>query len=165
LLYLVALRLALRRVFAVFAVLLFGLSPLALHYQRMVLLDNIAVGWLLAAFALALTPARRPSAYAFAGVCFGGAVLTKETFLLFLPALVLAIWQSSHGQTRRLSLGVFAGLFVLIAGLYPLFATLRGGAVPRGTPPEPVCCTACTGSSRATELAASSIRTAALESS
>jgi Dolichyl-phosphate-mannose-protein mannosyltransferase len=126
LLYLVAVRLALRRVFAAFAVLLFGLSPLALHYQRMVLLDNIAVGWLLAAFALALTPARRPSAYAFAGVCFAGAVLTKETFLLFLPALVLAIWQSSHGQARRLSLGVFAGLFVLIAGLYPLFATLRG---------------------------------------
>jgi hypothetical protein len=126
LLYLVAVRLALRRVFAAFAVLLFGLSPLALHYQRMVLLDNIAVGWLLAAFALALTPARRPSAYAFAGVCFAGAVLTKETFLLFLPALVLAIWQSSHGQARRFSLGVFAGLFVLIAGLYPLFATLRG---------------------------------------
>jgi hypothetical protein len=130
LLYLIAIRLALRRVFAAFAVLLFGLSPLALHYQRMVLLDNIAVGWLLAAFALVLTPARRPWAYALAGVCFGGAVLTKETFLLFLPALALVIWQSSDGQTRRVSLGVFAGLFVLIVGLYPLYAIVRGELLP-----------------------------------
>jgi 4-amino-4-deoxy-L-arabinose transferase-like glycosyltransferase len=126
LLYLVARRLGLRRAFAAFAVLLFALSPLALHYQRMVLLDNIAVGWLLAAFALALTPARRLSAYAFAGICFAGAVLTKETFLLFLPALALAIWQGAHGPTRRFAVGIFASLFVLIAGFYPLVAILRG---------------------------------------
>jgi hypothetical protein len=126
LLYVVARRLGLRRVFTAFAVLLFSLSPLAVHYQRMVFLDNIAVGWLLAALALALTPARRLSAYAFAGICFACAVLTKETFLLFLPALTLAVWHGAHGQTRRFAVGIFASLFVLTAAFYPLFAILRG---------------------------------------
>jgi 4-amino-4-deoxy-L-arabinose transferase-like glycosyltransferase len=126
LVYVVARRLALQRVFAAFAVLLFGLSPLALHYQRMVLLDNIAVGWLLAAFALALTPARRLWAYALAGACFAAAVLTKETFLLFLPGLALAVWQAAAPQTRRISLCVLVGVFVLVSGLYPLLALFHG---------------------------------------
>ena len=64
LLYGIARRLGIRPMLAAFATLLFGLSPLALHYQRMVLLDNIAVAWLLAAFFLALSPRRRLSAYA-----------------------------------------------------------------------------------------------------
>ena len=85
LLYVVARRLGVRRPFAALAVLLFGLSPLAVHYQRMVLLDNIAVCWLLAAFALALSPRRRLWAYAGSGVCLAAASLTKETFVLFVP--------------------------------------------------------------------------------
>jgi hypothetical protein len=126
LLYLVARRLGLRRAFAAAAVLLFTLSPLALHYQRMVLLDNIAVGWLLAAFVLALTPKRRLWSYAGSGLCFACAGLTKETFLLFLPALLLAVWHGSEGRTRRFALGTFMSLFVLVAGFFPLFAVLRG---------------------------------------
>jgi 4-amino-4-deoxy-L-arabinose transferase-like glycosyltransferase len=126
LVYLVARRLGMRRSFAAFATLLFGLSPLALHYQRMVLLDNIAVAWLLAALALALTPRRRLAAYAAAGLCFGCAALTKETFLLFLPALLFGVWQHAAGPTRRFALVVFSTTFVGTAGFYPLFALLRG---------------------------------------
>jgi len=126
LVYLISRRMGVRRSFAAFATLLFGLSPLAVHYQRMVLLDNIAVAWVLAAFALVLTPKRRLAAYAVAGLCFGCATLTKETFLLFLPALLVGIWHHAAGPTRRFALTVFSTTFVGTAGFYPLFALLRG---------------------------------------
>jgi Dolichyl-phosphate-mannose-protein mannosyltransferase len=126
LLYVIARRLGMRRPFAALAVALFALSPLAVHYQRMVLLDNLGVTWLLAAFALALSPARRLAAYGAAGICFAGAVLSKETLLLVLPALVLLLWQRTKRPTRAFSLAMFLAGVGLIAGFYPLLALLRG---------------------------------------
>jgi Dolichyl-phosphate-mannose-protein mannosyltransferase len=126
LLYVIARRLAMRRPFAALAVALFALSPLAVHYQRMVLLDNLGVTWLLAAFVLILSPGRRLGAYGAAGLCFAGAVLSKETLLLVLPALALLVWQRTKGPTRAFSLGMFLAGVGLIAGFYPLFAMLRG---------------------------------------
>jgi len=126
LLYGIARRLSLGPGLSALAVALFGLSPLALDYQRMVLLDNIAVPWLLAAFFLALTPRRRMVAYAGSAVCFALAILTKETFLLFLPALVLAVWSTCARSTRRFATALFATLLACVAGFYPLFALLRG---------------------------------------
>jgi Dolichyl-phosphate-mannose-protein mannosyltransferase len=126
LLYAIARRLGMRRPFAALAVALFALSPLAVHYQRMVLLDNFGVTWLLAAFALALSPARRLAAFGVAGICFAGAVLSKETLLLVAPALVVLIWQRTKGSSRAFSLGMFLAGASLLAGFYPLFALLRG---------------------------------------
>jgi Dolichyl-phosphate-mannose-protein mannosyltransferase len=126
LLYVIARRLAMRRPFAALAVALFALSPLAVHYQRMVLLDNLGVAWLLAAFALALSPGRRLAAYGAAGICFAAAVLSKETLLLVLPALAVLVVQRTKAPTRAFSLGMFLAGVVLVAGFYPLFAMLRG---------------------------------------
>jgi len=126
LVYGIARRLGVRRSLSGFATLLFGLSPLAIHYQRMVLLDNIAVAWLLAAFFLALTPRRRLAAYAASALCLAAAVLTKETFLLFLPAIAYMIWTTCPATTRRFAFAVFGALFFCTAGFYPLFAALRG---------------------------------------
>ena len=126
LVYGIARRLGVRRSLSGFATLLFGLSPLAIHYQRMVLLDNIAVAWLLAAFFLALTPRRRLAAYAGSALCLAAAVLTKETFLLFLPAIAYMIWTTCPATTRRFAVAVFGALFFCTAGFYPLFAALRG---------------------------------------
>lgn len=96
----------------------------------MVLLDNIAVAWLLAAFALALSPQRRLTAFAAAGLCFAAAVLTKETLLLTLPALVLLGWQTAKGPTRGFAIGVLLAGSALVAAFYPLFAALQGELLP-----------------------------------
>ncbi|HEX8857395.1 MAG TPA: hypothetical protein VF752_17505 [Thermoleophilaceae bacterium] len=130
LLYAFARRLGMRKGFAALAVLAFGLSPLALNYHRMVWLDNLAMPWLIGAFVLALTPGRRLWAYAGAGACFAGAVLTKETVLLMLPALALAVWQSSERSTRRFCFAVFGATFLLLASIYPLYALIKGELLP-----------------------------------
>ena len=101
-LYSVARRLGLSRAACAVAVVLFGLSPLAVHCRRMVLLDNLAVVWLLAGFALALSQRRHLFTFACSGVCMALACLTKETFLLFVPALALLVWQRADGPTPSL---------------------------------------------------------------
>ena len=128
--YVVARRLRMQRWAAVMAVLLFGLSPLAVAFHRQVFLDNIAVAWLMAAFALALSPRRSLWAAAASGLCFAVAVLTKETVLILAPALVWQLWQQCDRRTRAFCITAFATVFVLSAATYPLYALLKGELLP-----------------------------------
>ena len=130
LLYLIARRLRLSRAWASVAVLAFALSPLAVNYQRMVYLDNLAMPWLLAAFALALTPRRRLWTFGASGACFAVAVLSKETMLLFLPALVYQVWQRAHRTTRAFCVTAALSVFALLASIYPLLALLKNELLP-----------------------------------
>jgi hypothetical protein len=130
LLYLLARRLGFSRLAAGAAVALYGFSPLALSEQRMVLLDNLAVPWLLGALVLATSQARRLWAFAGSGACLAVAVLTKETFLLLCPAVVWLVWSRADARTRRFCVTAFSAAFVLILACYPLFAALKGELVP-----------------------------------
>jgi hypothetical protein len=130
LLYGLARRLELRRPAAAAAVLLFGLSPLALSFHRGVYLDNVATPLVLAAFLLALSPSHRLAAHAAGGVAMAAAVLAKETSLLLLPALAWQYWQVSDSRTRRYSVALAASLFVLVVSAYVLYALLRGELLP-----------------------------------
>jgi putative flippase GtrA/4-amino-4-deoxy-L-arabinose transferase-like glycosyltransferase len=130
LLYAWSRRLGVARGFALVAMLLFSLSPLALYWHRQVLLDNLAVMWVLAAFALAVSPRGRLAAHAGAGACFAVAVLTKETALLVLPALAYQLWQGADPAVRRYSFAVAGSLFASILAFYPLLALLRGELLP-----------------------------------
>jgi 4-amino-4-deoxy-L-arabinose transferase-like glycosyltransferase len=130
LLFVLARRLGLRRPFAAAAVLLFVLSPLAVTSLRMVFLDNLATPWVLGAFVLAASPERRLWAYAASGVCLAVAILTKETTLLVLPGLIVALRQGVDQRTRAFCLTAFATVLVLAAAAYPLFAVLKGELLP-----------------------------------
>jgi cellulose synthase/poly-beta-1,6-N-acetylglucosamine synthase-like glycosyltransferase len=130
LVYSLARRIGLDRPFAVAAVILFALCPLGLHFHRGVLLDNPAVAWALAAFVLALTPDRRLWAFAASGACFALSVLSKETTLVLLPALILAAVQHSDHRTRRYCLTLLVSFLTLIGLAYPLYAALKGELLP-----------------------------------
>ncbi|WP_344447013.1 glycosyltransferase family 39 protein [Kitasatospora nipponensis] len=130
LLHLLARRLGLSRGFAALAVLLLGLSPLAVGLQRELFLDNFALPWMLAAFALAASPRKHLWHHVAAGLCAGVAVLTKETIAVVLPALVLLLWQHSGRTTRKFSLVGFGTALFLIAVGYPLYAAIKGELLP-----------------------------------
>ena len=116
--------------FAAGAVLLFALSPLALYFHRAVLLDNPATAWAIAAFVLALSPRRRLWSFAGSGACFAASVLSKETTLVMLPALILAAIQHADPRTRRYCLALLGSFFALVGCAYPLYATLKGELIP-----------------------------------
>ncbi len=130
LLYAVTRRLQMRRATAAATVLVFGLSPLAIYYHRMVFLDNLSTMWMLAALAIAASPRRSLAAALWSGVCFAIAVLTKETSGLLLPAVLWVLWQHTDRRTRSWHFAVFGSTCTLILLGYPLFAALRGELFP-----------------------------------
>jgi 4-amino-4-deoxy-L-arabinose transferase-like glycosyltransferase len=72
---------------AALAAALFSLSPLAILYQRPVLLDTFMLFWILLGLDLLLDARGRLSRLVLSGVSFGLAMLSKETALFLLPAL------------------------------------------------------------------------------
>jgi 4-amino-4-deoxy-L-arabinose transferase-like glycosyltransferase len=123
-------RLNFRRSTAAATVLLFGLSPLAVYFHRMVSLDNIGTMWLLATLTCAASRRRSVLAAFGAAVCMAGAILSKETTAVMLPTVLWVLWQHTHERTRRWNLGVFFVTLTVIVAVYPLFAILRGELLP-----------------------------------
>lgn len=131
LLWFLARRLGLRRPAAAAALLVFALSPLSVQLSRTVYLDNVALPWAIAAFALALSRRRQLLSFAGAAACLGVAALSKETFLLLLPFLAWTMWRVSSPDTRRYTLSVAGSLLTLVLGFYALLALVKGEVFPR----------------------------------
>ncbi|MGY2127703.1 ArnT family glycosyltransferase [Blastococcus sp. SYSU DS0617] len=130
LVYLLARRVGLARGWAMSAMLLWGLNPLVVYEGRQVLLDNVALPWLLGAFLLALSRQRHLGHYMAAGLCFGVAVLSKETLLIFLPALLVALWQNAYRPTRPFAVMGFSVVVAAAGGVYLLYALIRSELFP-----------------------------------
>jgi 4-amino-4-deoxy-L-arabinose transferase-like glycosyltransferase len=128
--YALARRTGLPRWAAGTAVVLFGLSPVALQFHRMVFLDNLSTMWVLAALVLASSRRQSLAAAVAAGTCFGAAVLTKETFVVLLPALVYALAQHSNRSTRRWRMPAAAAASFAVVAFYPLYAMVKSELVP-----------------------------------
>ncbi|MFI6357058.1 ArnT family glycosyltransferase [Streptomyces sp. NPDC050743] len=130
LLYVLARRLDLKRWAAGLGMALFGLSPLAVVLQREIFLDNIAVMWMLLAFCLAASPSRHLWHHFGAGLAAAVGVLSKETMLVVLPALLVTMWQHSHRDTRKFAVtGAVAACGLTGLG-YPLYALLNSELFP-----------------------------------
>ncbi|MFE5493588.1 ArnT family glycosyltransferase [Streptomyces virginiae] len=130
LLYVLARRLWLPRWAAGLAMALFGLSPLSVVLQREIFLDNIAVMWVLLAFCLAASPNRHLWHHFASGLAAATAVLTKETMLVVLPALLVTMWRHSHRDTRKFAVTGAVTACALIGLSYPLYALLNGELLP-----------------------------------
>lgn len=130
LLYALARRLGLRAVFAAVGTLLFALSPLSVEFGRYLLLDNIALPWLLGALLLALSPRKHLLTAIGAAVCMAIAVLTKETLLALLPVVLYCLWKSGDVRNRRYTMAVFLVIFASVSALYVLYAALKNELFP-----------------------------------
>lgn len=117
---------------AAFATLLFSLSPLAITYQRFMLLDNIMLFWLLLSLDLLLDGWGRLSNVVLSGICFGLALLSKETAVFILPAMLYILWQQRWKHQGRFGLAGWLVPVALVVSLYPLYALLKGELLPAG---------------------------------
>ncbi|GLY08405.1 MULTISPECIES: glycosyltransferase family 39 protein [Actinoplanes] len=131
LIYLVSRRVGMAVWSSAAALVVFGLSPLTVVMYRGVYLDTFAVVWMLAALALVLSPRRNLWHFTAAGAATAVSLLSKETMLVTLPAVVLALWQhSARSTTRPWAIGGYVSGLTLVGVFYPLYALLRGELFP-----------------------------------
>jgi len=115
---------------AALATLLFSLSPLAIFYQRPITLDNMMLFWVLLSLDLLLDGQGRLSRVTVSGFCFGVALLTKETAIFLLPAMLfIAVRERRRHQGRFAVLGWVLPMMILTSW-YPLYAALKGELLP-----------------------------------
>ncbi len=115
------------------ATFLFNFSPLAIYYQRELLLDNIMVFWLLLSIYLLLSREGRLFTGLWSGLAFGIAVVTKENAIFFAPAIFYLLSRQTRNDPNRrfaVTFWVFAASAPVLA--YFLFATLKGELMPPG---------------------------------
>jgi 4-amino-4-deoxy-L-arabinose transferase-like glycosyltransferase len=130
LLYALARRMKLGYVAAGIAVLAYALSPLAVEFSRYVLLDGIALPWLLAALLLAMSRRGHVMTAVFSAICLAIAVMSKETFAVFVPVVLYALYQHSDKRNRRFSIASFGVIFTLLCAFYVLYAALKNELIP-----------------------------------
>jgi 4-amino-4-deoxy-L-arabinose transferase-like glycosyltransferase len=124
---------------AVVAAFLFNVSPLAIFYQRQVLLDNLMVMWILLALYLVTGGGDwrngdlRIVAAMVSGLAFGAAVLTKENAVFFAPVVAyLLLKRLRRRMNYRFSMVFWSFSLVSIVSLYFLYATLKNELFPSG---------------------------------
>ena len=128
--YLIAFRLTKSKSASLTAVLLLAVSPLAIYFQRRVLLDNIMSFFLLLSLFLATDPKQQLRSYQFSAVTFGLAVLSKLTAVFAGPAILLMVFLNSKKVNRGYVLMQWLAIAGLIASTFLLYAALKGELLP-----------------------------------
>jgi 4-amino-4-deoxy-L-arabinose transferase-like glycosyltransferase len=118
---------------ATLAVAVFALSPFQLLFGREVLLDNLAVFWLLLSLYLLMPRRLGISGAALSGGAMGIAFLNKEIVGVMLPGVLLLLWSRLDGPDRVRGAAVWLGAALGLAALYPLHALLIGEFFPAGS--------------------------------
>ena len=114
------------------AAALMSLEPYSIQYQRQILLDNIAVFWLLL------------SVYAVAGpitlrrIWLGAAslaiaILSKEVAIAAYPVLAAFVWLRSPKEIRLLGISSWLAISLSLCSVYAVMALLKGEFFPAGT--------------------------------
>jgi len=115
---------------AALATLLFSLSPLAVFYQRPLMLDTLMLFWLLISLDLLIDGWGRLSRVALSGACFGLALVTKETAIFLLPAMLFIAVSERRRHHGRFGVGGWLLPMLIVTSWYPLYAVMKGELLP-----------------------------------
>ncbi len=118
---------------ALLATTLFSFCPLSLYYQRLILLDNFAILWVLAAFYLQISSAGRLRYLAGSAFTFGIGILSKETMVVLFPVFLYGTWLQVSRFQRRYALIMFGYVTLALGSTYVLYAELKNELFPTGT--------------------------------
>ncbi len=116
----------------VLAACLFSLSAYGIYYHRRILLDNIATFWILVSLYL-LSGRPTLARIWLSGVAIAIAVLSKETALAVMPALLLLAARRAPRMTRLFAVSGWSAISLSICSSYVLVALLKGELFKPGT--------------------------------
>lgn len=116
--------------YAVIAVLLYSVSPLASYFQRRILLDNIQTTFVLLSVLMLYVPQVKLRHVLMSGAFFGFAVLSKITAVMFGPAFLFILLASKwtiHKGFRTVGWLLTSGSLV---SLWIIFALIKTEFLP-----------------------------------
>lgn len=116
---------------AVLAVLAFSSSPLAIYFQRRVLLDNIMTMWVLVGAWILLRKDISLRAVISSFAILGIAVLTKENAVFFLPAYLYILWKGLHKDHKSMAIWLALASTFSVISTYVLYALLKSEFFPQ----------------------------------
>ncbi len=112
------------------ALVIFSFSPLSITYQRQIFLDNIATFWLLLSIYLLVVGRSRLKYLIGAALAYGIMFLSKEVFLVSLPAIIFAAWIYTTKFQRKFSITAFIYTIIAVCSTFVLLAVLKGELFP-----------------------------------
>ncbi len=116
---------------AFLATFLFNFSPLAIFYQRQVLLDNLMVFWVLLALYLITRDDHRIMTPLLAGLAFSIGVVTKENAIFFAPILTYLLYRQVRAHlNHRFALSFWNLASAAPVSAYLMYATLKNELLP-----------------------------------
>lgn len=118
---------------AVLTIVLFSISPLAVYFQRRLLLDNLMTFWLLLSLDFILYAKQRFWFFLLSALFFGLATLSKENGIFFLPVFFVLVLTQSHPAQRLLVGFQWLATAGMVIAFYPLYAILNQELFPSGT--------------------------------
>ena len=86
--------------------------------------------WCLLSLDLLLDGWGRLSRVTLSGICFGIAMLTKETAVFLLPPMLYIAWQQRWQHQARFAVVGWLVPMVVVVSWYPLYAALKGELLP-----------------------------------
>ncbi|MFZ2189559.1 MAG: glycosyl hydrolase family 8 [Candidatus Magasanikiibacteriota bacterium] len=116
---------------ALVAALIFALVPVGIIFQRRVYLDNIMTFWFLLSFYFLTKRVTLTSGMA-GGFALMMAILTKESAIAFLPALIFIMIRNTQTDNRKFVIILWLMSFAAVA-FYPFGALLKGEFFPTGS--------------------------------
>jgi len=117
---------------AIFAAIIFAVSPLGVSLHRQVWLDNFATLWLLLSLYLLLSSKQRLGHIVLSALVFGLAFWTKEIMIVFLPGMLFLAQYVAHKQNRRFALGLWTATALSSISFFVLLALLKDELLPSG---------------------------------
>ncbi|HKF35376.1 MAG TPA: phospholipid carrier-dependent glycosyltransferase, partial [Ktedonobacteraceae bacterium] len=130
LVYLIVRRLGGSRSAALLAPAIFSFSPLSITYQVQVFLDNIATFWLLLSIYLLVVSNSRLIYIVLAAIALGISILSKEVYVVALPAMIYGAWLHTTRFQRKFTLVAFIYIVIAICSGFVLLAVLKGELFP-----------------------------------
>lgn len=130
LIYIITKRLTNSKMFSGIAAIMFALSPLGIFLQRRILLDNLASLWLLVSTYILLRYENNLFTLVLSGITFGFAVLSKESAIVFGPAMLYFTATIAHRHHRIHATVLWATAVGSLVCIYFSYALFKGELFP-----------------------------------
>ncbi|WP_253208701.1 glycosyltransferase family 39 protein [Streptomyces niphimycinicus] len=112
---------------------LFNVSPIAVYFQRQVLLDNLMMLWLLLSLFMLLRREVTIRSVFGGGMALGIALITKENAIFFLPSFMYLLYRRVKGSaSSRFTSTLWPFAAAAPIGAYVTYALLKNELLPSG---------------------------------